>query len=97
MNLHHIKLSHVATNNQQKLIDDPLILKVAEKNDFVHGIVIPDLKLNTFNMFDTSLHYQNTQSPMANPYGIIVRDDHPDFAWIMLQVAETQLVDKLSQ
>lgn len=87
-NIHHLLITGINEVSRQRIIDDPRILKleVGFYSKFRHGYSTPDLILKGASLHDAALDAQQEMPPQPNANAIIVRDDHPEFAWLMLQV-----------
>ena len=87
--IYHIHLDYVNPVHHQRLRDDPKILKlsVSPQSKFRHLYHAPSMTLNGRDLHDVALEAAKDHLPVQQyANAIIVRDDHPEFAWLMLQV-----------
>ena len=90
-NIYHFHLDYISKEYHQQIIDDPLILKilVTGSSKFRHGYNAPSMIFNGTDFHGIALDAAKKMPAVKDANAIIVRDDHPEFAWLILLVQQT--------
>lgn len=93
-NIHHLHLNYINPRYHQRILDDPRILKISvgPYSKFRHGYSSPSFVVGGVDLHEVALEAVKELPPQRDANAIIVRDDHPEFAWLMLQVQQDPVI-----